>query len=104
MNKNKEMYDSQYWIEGRIVINAYAKDIVDLRARLLAMVHDLDKKMTGGLESGGVLIDKWLELSAEQDGDPVHGLVFDEATDHGESGKDSMSMIVRHCDNYYSYE
>lgn len=97
------MYDSQYWIEGRIVVNAYAKGIDELRARLIDMVHDLDEKLAGDGVSGGVLVEKWREFCDIQDGDPVHGIVFDERFDHGESGKDSMAMVVRHCDQNYRY-
>lgn len=97
------MYDSQYWIEGRIVVNAYAKDIDELRARLIDMVHSIDEKLTGDGVSGGVLVEKWREFSDIQDGDPIHGIVFDETSDHGDRGREAMSMVVRHCDQNYKY-
>ena len=97
------MYDSQYWIEGRIVVNAYAKDIDELRARLIDMASSLYEKLSGDGADGGVLEEKWREFTGIQGEDPVHGLVFDEKHDHGESGKDSMSMVVRHCDQNYRY-
>ena len=98
------MYDGKFWIEGRIVVNAYAKDIEDLRARLIDMVSSLYEKLTGDGSNGGVLDEKWREFTGNQGEDPVHGLVFDEKDDHGEAGHDSMSMVVRHTDNNYRYE
>ena len=98
------MFDGKFWIEGRIVINAYAKDIETLRARLIDMVQSLDEKLAGDGVCGGVLVEKWREVSDEQGEDPVHGIVFDEKRDHGEAGKDNMAMVVRHTDQKYRYE
>ena len=98
------MYDEKFWIEGRIVVNAYAKDIETLRARLIDMANSLYEKLSGDGANGGVLEEKWREFTGVQGEDPVHGLVFDEKHDHGEAGQDSMSMVVRHTDDNYRYQ